>query len=716
MAGRLIIYLGLGLVLVGNLISSPGASAQETPLQGIVISASKIDRSYLETPTSVGVATSDDIEDYGLTSVTDTFNRMGNVRFFSRFGGNTSLQIRGLNADGISEISNSVPLVSVLIDGATQNREGTRRGFRSTWDLKKVEVLRGPQSGLYGRAALAGVVLIESNDPTYSWEAALRGNVGTFDREGGSFMLSGPILDNQLAFRISGDVRKETKNITYTDPGNEPLEEDEFRNFRGKILFEPQAVSGLRALLTFNHAFDKTGDTTVSGPDYFDRKLVEDATSAEFREATINNYVANISYAFSDAFKLRSISSIISTTLDISSAPSQSIFFRDDTREGDDFTQEVRLEIDDKTRSGVSGVLGFFYGDFDEATDSVITFDASAFGAGVLPIQVGEFGNATETAALYADLRYNVYGPWSLLGGLRYQRDKVRNRADISGLNIDNFDGTFGSIIPFVSQYDRTEEFSVVLPKVGVAYEIDKTQTLSATARKGYRQGFSESIIATSTINNVDPEFAWTYELAYRLESLNKRTSFGINVFYNDYEDQQISIITNPPLPFVNTFNIGSSYSYGAELEGKYDFANGLKIFGSLGLVKTEIRELENDNLCADNGGDCSGNEFPEAPNVTLSFGGIYRHDSGLFVSADVNYTGAYYSTGDLNNSSELEVENFTIVNTKFGFQNANFYAAAYVKNLFDEEYVTGIRPSLSSPAASVGDSRTIGVEFKTSF
>ncbi len=706
MAASFTRVLVVGAPLLGLTIAQASqAFAQEIVLEGIVITGEKVDRPYVETTTSVGVATAEDIETYSIDNVYDSFNRMANVRLFNPTG-NSSFQIRGLNVDGVNgEIANAVPLASVIIDGATQNKEGLRRGIRGTWDLKQIEVLRGPQSGLYGRTALAGAVVIETNDPTYEWEAGFRAAAANHSHKSGGIMLSGPIVANQVAFRVSAEGLDQETDITYSDPGNDPLAEDQYRNVRGKLLIEPEAISGLTALFTVSRSFDKPGSRNVDG-NFFDRNLSTSSFLTELREVEITNYIADVSYAFSDAFKLRSISSKIDTDLQVSSAPSSPVFFRDDLRDGNDFTQDLRLEINDKAGSGLTGVIGGFYGDFGETTSTEIQADAGlALGGApigfLIPIQLGTIANETETKALYADLRYKVFGPFSLIGGLRYQNDKVRNFSAVESV--------FGG-----NNYDYQAEFDVWLPKYGAAFEIDQSQSIAVTGARGYRQGFTENILATSTVNEVDPEFVWTYEVAYRVETPDKRLSFGTNVFYNRYEDQQITIVNPNFPPFTNTFNVGKSHSYGAELEGKYNFGNGLKVFGAIGLLKTEFDDLEAPVLCAASGGNCQGNEFPEAPNLTLSFGGSYHHQSGLFAAFDASYTGDYYSSTDVNNLQELEVESYLIVNAKVGYEFGQYTASIFAKNLFDEEYITGIESGRTN--ASIGDSRLVGVELRGKF
>ncbi|MEO1316760.1 MAG: TonB-dependent receptor [Pseudomonadota bacterium] len=704
-ASALSLFIAQGTALAQSAEEAEAPPPDAMMADELLVLGTKIERSFLDTPTSVGIVTSEEISDYFIFDTFESFNRLANVRRLNTDGGNDSFQVRGLNADGIADIANTATLVSLIIDGATQNLEGLRRGARSTWDLDQIEVLRGPQSGLYGRAALAGAVVLTSKDPTFDYEAAAKFNVGTTEAVGGAFMISGPILEDEVAFRISGELQTEETDITITDPVNDFLAEDEFRNLRGKLLIEPDALPDLSALFTINYAFDQTASRFVSQP-FFDREFDEGGVGSEGREAEVTNYIANISYAATDALTVRSISSFIDTDLEIFSPPGADVFVRDDTRDGKDFTQDLAVEIEDQDGTGLSGVIGAFYGDFDQEIDTDIRIDLPALGGGepsgeLSLFQQGTSSSETRSFALYADLRYNFWGPFSFLGGLRYQRDKVSNRAETTTL--------FGG----ETSFDVEAEFNVFLPKVGLSYDITDTQTVSAFASRGYRQGFTENIVGTALQNDVDPEFVWTYELAYRYQSEDGSLSFGANAFFNDYNDQQIVIINPDFAPLTNTFNAGDSRSFGLEVEGRYEPLPGLSLFGSLGLIKTNINDLE-DEICAPSGGNCSGNEFPEAPSVTAAIGGIYRHHSGFFGSAEVNYTGSYFTNGDINNLPELEIDSFFLINASVGYEMEHVQARLFVRNLLNNDYLTSIDRSLTR--ASVGEARTVGAELNVRF
>lgn len=675
-----------------SILQAPDVQASQrgvVQLQPIYISGEHTQRSYLDTFTSVGVATEEDIDTYKFREIEDVFSSMANVRSNPSNGGNNGFQIRGLNSDGVTQPGNSAGLISIIVDGVTQSAEGLKRGARGLWDVKQVEVLRGPQSTLQGRNALAGAVVIETNDPTYEYEVGARLLAGSLDQKEGGFFISGPIIDDQLAFRVSGEFQEHTKDITFADAANEPLGEDRYRSLRAKVLLEPSALPDLSVLVSASHVFDQPATNTVDGPNYFDRNYAGAASFTEFRKMKVDNYAAHVTYDLSDTLKVHSISAINNTDLSLKSAPASLVFQRDDSRQDEDFTQDVYLEMT-STGYGLSGVVGLFYGDFQQTIDSSIVAYGTVY-------QDGIFLRETETKAVYADVRYRFNDWVSLLAGGRYQSDEVHNLIDINSA----FGPTYN---------DGTAEFNVFLPKGGVAFDLTDTQTIALTVSKGYRQGFTEVQAGTlNTINKVDPEFQWTYEAAYRDEQFDGLT-FGVNVFYNEYTNQQVAILDPVLNPLTNTLNVAESTSYGAEIEGRYKLNASWQFFGSLGLLKTEFGKFE-DASC--NGGTCEGNEYPEAPSITAALGGVYRHDNGLFVSANANYTSAYYSLGSINNEAALETESRIITNMRVGYDIGSWSASIYADNLFDKDYFT----SIASPtSATLGDGRTVGFELQANF
>lgn len=231
---------------------------------------------------------------------------------------------------------------------------------------------------------------------------------------------------------------------------------------------------------------------------------------------------------------------------------------------------------------------------------------------------------------------------------------------------------------------------------------------------KGYRKGFSELPIGTTTINQVDPEFMWAYELAYRSKWWDDRLQLNANVFYYDYKDQQLSVEVPGGAGQTMTQNVGKSHLYGGEIEARVRPLDGLTLFASVGLLKTKFDEA----ITFEQGAlrNYAGKEFPEAPSVTASAGGIWKHQSGFFVSADVSYTDGYFSPRDLANNPLRYVDSFTLVNAQLGYETRHGTLAIFARNLFDEQYLTSIATPGPTGSASIGEGRVFGVRGQARF
>ncbi|MEM1152409.1 MAG: TonB-dependent receptor, partial [Pseudomonadota bacterium] len=256
--------------------------------------------------------------------------------------------------------------------------------------------------------------------------------------------------------------------------------------------------------------------------------------------------------------------------------------------------------------------------------------------------------------------------------------------------------------------------FTEFLPKLGLAYDINELTTISAVYQRGYRSGFTGSDAANNgAIYTVDPEYADSFELGFKTRSDDGRWNFGATGFFTRYTDQQIAQsgtrqVAGATVPFARTLNAGESTSIGLELEGQYDFGNGLSVFGSVGLLRTEF-----DTLVV-NGVDLSGNEFPEAPSLTASLGFAYNHDSGFFATANAAYTDSFFSNGSITNDPTQFLSHYWVVNASAGFERDHVKATVFVDNVFDEEYITGI--TRGGAEASLGAERRMGAEVRVSF
>lgn len=693
------------------------ASDDGVTLDMITVQGEKFARDTFRTYSSVGVVTDQDLKDYNTYDVSDAYNRLANVRSFPTGAGNSSFAIRSLNAEGVTSPSRAAPIISVIIDGAAQNVEAMRRGSRGLWDVEQIEVLRGPQSTLQGRNSLGGSVLIKTKDPTWTPEIIVDGFAGTQSLRAGAFAISSPIIPDQVAVRVSGQVLRETKNIHYTEPSVADLARDELEQIRGKLLVKPEALPGLTALFSASHTHDKPGWNFVTGPNFFARRFNPTiGYSAEYRDTRVDNFTAEISYDLAPGWIVTSLSTLSHTHLDIASPP-KSVFERRDTREGHDIAQDLRLNFD-PPGSAISGVVGVFAGRYTNDITSLFTTSSLApYGIPNASVQELAAKNMTTSIAAYADLRYRFLDQWTLIGGGRILQEEVSGTYRGKAINEAETMINIGTCMMLNctprAAYGSLDESSsvknsVFLPKFGVAYDLSPQQTIAATATEGFRSGFSEAVAGSTVINKIAPETLWSYELAYRSNWLDNRLNVNANAFYYDYTNQQI-LTYNPSFPGQTiTQNGGQSHAYGAEIETRFRPIEELTLFSSIGLLRTKFEKA------LTTVGNLQGKQFPEAPAVTLAAGATWRHHSGIFVSTDASYTDGFYSAGDLMNTRSRFINSFFLLNAQIGYETKRGTITLFARNLLDRQYLTGIDQTLTG--ATIGEGRAIGIRGTTRF
>lgn len=239
------------LSIIGASASAQGVNnqgqAQASQESGVIIvTGEKVDRSLQETVTSVGIVTGETIEALGVTSLSETFYYIANVNLGNTEGG---FSIRGIPFDNLLGAGSS-PLAQIYVDDVTLSDQSTRFGAEGVWDVAQVEVLRGAQSTVQGRNALAGAIIIRTSDPTFTWEGKAR-VIGFTSKGGEEFAVSGavggPIIDDILAFRVAGERRKSDGFVSNPITGGKDFLDQ--WNGRAKLLFTP--TPDIRSLLTY---------------------------------------------------------------------------------------------------------------------------------------------------------------------------------------------------------------------------------------------------------------------------------------------------------------------------------------------------------------------------------------------------------------------------------------------------------------------------------
>ncbi|ATP28736.1 TonB-dependent receptor plug domain-containing protein [Chromobacterium violaceum] len=293
----------LALACLGGVTLSQSALAdqQDTALPTVTVTGEKINRSLKDTATAVTVLR--DADKGEIKSVYDAAAATPNATA----NGAGIVNIRGVEGTGPGTgyntlVSGSRPRVSTTVDGMSESWNGQRYVDASPWDVEQIEVLRGPQSTTQGRNTMAGAIVVNTKDPTFDWEGALR--AGYEDKDGKvtlAGMISGPITD-ELAFRIAAEGLNGHSYVDY--PGAMPWDASEVKHssFRGKLLWKPSALPGLTAKLTVSHRKNKGEYLNYVDGNYFDYQYHRLSTEARYQDSFNNTVSTDLQYQFNDAW------------------------------------------------------------------------------------------------------------------------------------------------------------------------------------------------------------------------------------------------------------------------------------------------------------------------------------------------------------------------------------------------------------------------------
>src|ERR1700744_3215891 len=161
--------------------------AQSEVLEEVVVTARKRDETFQNVPITVDVFTAAQIQSAGIESPRDFIALVPNMTLVeTQNAGNSFVTVRG-----ISQARNSEPSVAVLVDGVLETNP--YEFDQELYDIRQIEVLKGPQGALYGRDAIGGAIIINTADPSDHFEGTSRVGVGNGPSEKAQFALSGPL-------------------------------------------------------------------------------------------------------------------------------------------------------------------------------------------------------------------------------------------------------------------------------------------------------------------------------------------------------------------------------------------------------------------------------------------------------------------------------------------------------------------------------------------
>ena len=683
-------------------------NGQAFDLGTIVLRGELQQRSLEDSPTSATVETGETLERRGDADVYDVIERAPYVT--SSFG-EKGIAIRGIDQRGLG--GGSGLLISTQVVGAAlPSNQATFFGPYSAWDLEQVEVLRGPQSTQQGRNALAGAIILRSNDPTFDPEYKLHLEAGSRDHFRYALVANQPLIDGKLALRFSAEHLENDGFVTNPTLGIDDYDGRESTTYRTKLLWN--ATEDVEVILSYSFSESFGGEDFIFEPPFPAARVnLSDVLATEGSEHEI--FGLRVNWDLNDSLRLESETTyylhdyVRVEDFDFTPQPFGNLSA---TARSEAIEQDLLLRFETQR---VTGVVGVFYTEIDDDRPSIATADVGFFTTGVptgiFALRTDTFPTTIQNFAVYGEADIAADG---LLPGLTFT---VGARYDVEEFTFSNTSITTPALLPPINVNGSTT-YEAFLPKVGVTYDFTDTQSLSFTLQRGYRAGGAQINAFTGVLNEFDPEFTTNYELAYRGGFYDDTLRIAANVFFTDWEDQQIRVFgPSGNLLDSNVVNAGKSEVFGGELLVEGEPTANLSLFGSVGYAHTEFINFTSAGV------NLAGNRFPNAPEWTAAIGGAYAWNNGVIFAMDASYTGdSFFDATNL--ATELSDDRW-LLNAQLTYEPGDgWLIGAYVRNILDEDYALQRNATLvPTPAGPIpgaqvrsGEPRTIGAFLTKTF
>ena len=427
----------------------------------IVVTATKRETTLAETPIAVSVVDEDTIEQAQIRDLTDLQSVVPSLRVNTNQNASaTTFTVRGFgngaNNPGIE------PSVGVFIDGVYRSRSAAQ--IADLPNVQRIEVLRGPQSTLFGKNASAGVISIITQEPQFKFGGSASFTYGNYDTIVAKADITGPITDS-IAFSLSGGINRRDGYVDVTNLDERINDKDRW-NARGQLLIEPSDALRIRLIGDYSKIDDLCcagfnllagptapalnalagGQALIPGMPFDDRILLSRVPRNE-----IENYGGSGQIDFDiGAFTLTSISAyreLRANSFDDGDFTSVDLITNNIATDIDTFTQEVRIASDlDGPFNFLVG--GFYFHENINAQNDVVFgngarpyFNLLSGGAlatveTILGLPVGttfsQAGQGTFDEFDYSNDSYSIFGSadlevtdrLTLTAGLNYTNDK----------------------------------------------------------------------------------------------------------------------------------------------------------------------------------------------------------------------------------------------------------------------------------------------------
>lgn len=761
----------LALAMPTATLGQNAAATSAGQLEEIIVTAQKWEQSANTVGISITVATGDQLQERGITSVADLTRLVPGLTIEESSFHSTSFTLRGVGFFN-SDLA-TPPAVTIYVDEAPLPYPAMTR--LAAFDLARVEVLKGPQGTLYGQNATGGAVNYIAARPTEAFESGVDMTYGRFNRVQLGGFVSGAIGDQVTARLALQGRRGDPWQQSITRPGDELGKVRELQG-RATIEWRPDAQFVSRLTLTATHDGSESiaaqfiapaaSIPALAVPGLLTFPVVTEPRAADWTPMRLDTNTAfpydsdttlyhaswRNDYRLSEDITLTSLTSYADFRMAYGQDPDGTPFdvsnLIDRDGKASAFFQELRVA---GRQARVNWLLGANY-THDNVKDEPVEFfrdnDVGRLFEGLDPQAFADYGRFTghvrvKTYAAFGRVEFNVADRLMIEGAVRYNAD--RRTFDHCGITISEHFAKFWNLIragaqpptqpgdcwaldpanglqPVDNVHSTLDEDSQSW-RAGLNWTAATGLLLYANVSKGYKAG-AVPVLAASTVVQFTPvtqESLLAYETGFKASLFDHRAQLNVSAFYYDYEDKQLRGAMLDPVfgPLESLVSIPKSHAQGAEAQLVAHLTEGLTLDTSAIYVKTEIDQFTGFDARA-NFADHSGTPFPYSPEwqsiTNLEYALPLSPRTQGFVGASLNYNSETFAgVGALDT---FRIDAFTLLDLRAGVElgDGRYRIWAWGKNVTDEYYWSNVFANGNAIVRFVGQPATYGVSLSSRF
>ncbi len=710
------------------------AAEEETPTVSdeIIVTARKREENVQEVPVAVTVVGGEALQETAAADISELQSSVPNLSIYQGRNQTTTLTafMRGIGqADPLWGVD---PGVGLYLDDVYIARP--QGALLDVYDVQRIEVLRGPQGTLYGKNTIGGAIKYVSRELSDTLDGRLSISPGSYSNEDFRASLSGALIPGKLRGKIAAASLKHDGYGTNRLTGRDVSDKDTTA-FRGAL--DWLASERVKVQVSYDQTKDSAepkgyrrlaanplcplflGRTCPPLSNNFDTE--SGLAPKNSTDASGSSLV--VSWKISEPWQFKSITahrkSDSDNNIDFDTTPARitdviATYFDKQTSE------ELQFNYDGGGK--FTGVFGAYW--FDGKAGGLVK---NIFLNRIFGTTQGETN--TDSIAVFGDGSYQMNPALRLNLGLRATREKKNGIALNRGFTNDTF--TVPNAV--TANYDKTETFNSLAPKLGLDYQVNPNVLAYVTLSRGFKSGGfnvrAQAMVFPASALPFKDEVLDVAEVGLKTVLFDRQLILNTAAFYGKYKDIQVSTFTAydsngdgvEDAFFGNFINAGDATMKGVEVEfdGSPHSVSWLRLIGNVSYLSAKPDEFldANHDGFVDTQVITNAPEFTGALHANLSFpiskglitgsvGVAYRDDSVL------TNEGGPYPGRPGQPLLPIVQPSFSLWDASIGWlsPNAKWRFGINGKNLADKGYVTnGYNiPALGILVGSYGAPRTV--------